>query len=213
MTADDAQGVLAIWNDIRAGREPEFESWYKNEHFPERLAVPGFRLGRRYEAVSGEPRYFCCYLTDTPDVLVSPGYLERLNNPTALTRAMMTGAFLNMTRTLCRRALRRGALWGAYSVTVRFYEAVDEGRHGPLLDALAASDGVARCELWLAADQGAGVTAEEALRGRDRKIAGCLVIDTLRQPDAERVARQMTREFGAPTEIGVYRLLCEIEAC
>jgi hypothetical protein len=211
MSADDTQGVLAIWNDIRTGYEPEFESWYKNEHFPERLAVPGFRLGRRYEALAGAPRYFCYYLTDTPDVLVSPAYLERLSNPTPLTRTMMTGAFQSMIRTVCRRALRRGVLWGALSVTARFDGPADQSRHGALVETLAASDGVARCELWTAADQG-GVMAEEALRGKDRKIAACLCVDTLRPDDAERVTQQIAQAFGASAEIGTYRLLCEIEA-
>jgi len=54
MSADDTTGVLAIWNDIRAGREPEFESWYKNEHFPERLAVPAVRpCGSRGSSING----------------------------------------------------------------------------------------------------------------------------------------------------------------
>lgn len=43
MNADGAAGVLAIWNDVRAGREPEFDFWFKSEHFAERLAVPGWK--------------------------------------------------------------------------------------------------------------------------------------------------------------------------
>lgn len=45
-------GVLAIWNDCRAGREAEFEEWFQGEHLLERLAVPGFPAAgiRRYPA-------------------------------------------------------------------------------------------------------------------------------------------------------------------
>lgn len=50
MNTDGAQGVLVIWNDIRDGRASDFEFRYRNEHFPERLAVPGFRIGRRHDA-------------------------------------------------------------------------------------------------------------------------------------------------------------------
>ena len=107
--ADEAQGVLAIWHDIRDGREADFEFWYRNEHFPERLGVPGFRMGRRFEAVSGAPHYFCYYLTETPDVLTSGAYIERLNHPTPLTRSMMSDAFLDMNRTVCREELYVGA--------------------------------------------------------------------------------------------------------
>jgi hypothetical protein len=210
-TADEAQGVLAIWNDISAGRESDFESWYKEEHFLERLAVPGFRLGRRYEAVSGTPRYFCCYLTDTPDVLTSAPYLERLNHPTPRTRAMMTDAFRNMHRTICRRVQRLGTSSGALSVTARFHEPMDHVQALAMLDPLARADGIARCELWSAADSGRSIAVEETLRGGDRKIAGCMVVETLRLSDAERVYDQLGRELGASADIGIYRL-CEL-AC
>lgn len=210
MMADEAQGVLAIWNDIRDGREGDFEFWYKNEHFPERLAVPGFRIGRRYEAVSGAPRYFCYYLTDTPDVLNSAAYIERLNNPTPLTRAMMSDVFRNMNRTSCRRIRRFGALSAALCVTARFEQSADHVTALPMLEKLAGAEGIARCELWAAADRRDEIAAEEKLRGGDRKIAACAMVETLRLSDAERVRDAMEREFGGTAEIGIYRLLCEL---
>ena len=208
---DEVQGVLAIWHDIRDGRETDFEFWYKNEHFPERLAVPGFRIGRRFEAVSGAPRYFCYYLTDGPEVLTSAAYIERLNHPTPLTRAMMSDGFLNMNRTVCRRIARSGDLWGALCVTARFQAPADHVTAVPVLERLARAEGIARCELW-SADQQAGIAAEEKLRGGDQRIAACVMVETLRPSDAERVGGELKREFGAAAEIGIYRLLCELRA-
>jgi hypothetical protein len=52
---------------------------------------------------------------------------------------------------------------------------------------------------------------EERLRGGDRKIEACLLVETLRVPEAEKVAAALANEFPR-TEIGVYRLLCEITA-
>lgn len=209
-----ADGVLAIWNDIRAGREALFEDWYKNEHFPERLAVPGFRLGRRYEAATGvgggAPRYFCFYLVDNPGVLVSPSYMARLNDPTPLTRRIMTEAFANMNRTACRRAARFGASWGAYAVTARFARAPEPGRMAPLLERWAGEPGVARAEHWIAETDAGGPATEERLRGGDRKIAACTFVDTLRETDAARAADTLRAEFGTAAEIGVYRLLSAI---
>ena len=210
MNADGAAGVLAIWNDTRAGREPEFDFWFKSEHFAERLAVPGFRVGRRFEALAGSPRFFVYYLTDTPEVLTSPGYLERLNNPTPLTRVMMTEVFENMTRTLCRRVEQRGVLCGAICVTARFDVLPDRRALAPWLDLHADAEGVVRCELWSSIDRDAPVAEEERLRGGDRKIAGCLVVQTLREGEAQRVSAGLAREFGAGAEIGIYRLLSEI---
>jgi hypothetical protein len=52
---------------------------------------------------------------------------------------------------------------------------------------------------------------EERLRGGDRKIGACLLVETLRVPDAEKIAAALAHEFHR-TEIGVYQLLCEITA-
>jgi hypothetical protein len=209
--ADTQEGVLAIWHDIRAGHEAEFEAWYRDEHFPERLGVPGFRVGRRFEAVHGAPQYFCSYLVDRPDVLTAGPYIERLNNPTPRTRAMMTGAFHNMHRTVCRRAARRGTHSGAFAVTVRHDTAPAQAQAHAVLDRFDGAAGVARCEYWVTAETGEGAAAEEALRGRDRKIAACLVVETLRQADAERVAADLVATF-RDSAVGIYRLLCELRS-
>jgi hypothetical protein len=49
---DGPPAVLAFFHHIVAGREAEFEEWSQHEHLPERIALPGFVMGRRYEAVS-----------------------------------------------------------------------------------------------------------------------------------------------------------------
>jgi hypothetical protein len=207
---DDAQGVLAIWNDIRKGRESDFEFWYNNEHFPERLAVPGFKIGRRYEAISEGPRSFVFYITDTPDVLKSGAYIERLNNPTVLTRSVMSDVFINMNRTLCRRTKQFGTLSGAFCVTARFQSPIDCVAVLPKLEALSRLAGIARCELWSAVDQGNDVAAEEQLRGGDKKIEVCVAVETLRVSDTEQVKEELEREFSGIAEIGAYRLLCQL---
>lgn len=208
--ADEPQGVLAIWNDVRDGRAADFEFWYRGEHFPERLAVPGFRIGRRFEAVAGAPHYFCYYLTDTPEVLTSAAYIERLNNPTPLTRTMMSEVFLSMNRTVCRRIRRFGDLAGALCVTARFQEPIDQPKILPMLETLARAEGTARCELWAAVDRQDQIAAEEKLRGGDAKIAACVMVETLRLSDAERVRDELEREFGAAAETGIYGFLCQL---
>ncbi len=210
-TKDETPGILAIWNDCRAGREAEFEHWYQSEHLLERLAVPGFLLGRRYEAGAGSPRYFACYVTQSPEVLTSAPYLARLNDPTPLTQRVMIEMFTDMTRALCRRAHRRGHCRGAFAVTARLAESPDQSGLTDAIEALARDDGVACAELWTAlAPHEVPVTNEESLRGRDRKITACLTIETLRQDDAATAAATLARQLPA-AEIGIYRLLCEIE--
>ena len=172
--------------------------------------MPGFLLGRRYEVVSGSPRYFCVYLTQSPDVLKSPVYLERLDNPTPMTRKIMSDAFRDMSRTVCHRTLRLGAMRGAAAVTLRFSGPVDRTALQAVLEELAKDKAVACGEIWSAVDAATiPVSEEERLRGGDRKIEACLYIETLREAEAEKIAKGLSSQFGTAT-VGVYRLLCEI---
>ncbi|HZQ14250.1 MAG TPA: hypothetical protein VFB31_15710 [Pseudolabrys sp.] len=203
-------GVLAIFNDVRPGHEAEFDAWFQGEHLIERLAVPGFLFGRRHQAISGSCGYFNFYLVESPAVLTSKPYLERLDNPTPMTRKIMSEVFINMNRTVCRRTLRQGAFRGAYVVTARFNDRPDEAALKAALDAAVADTKVAGGEIWIALDpKGMPVSGEEKLRGGDKKIAGCLMIDTLRQDGAETIGGDLGRKFPG-AEVGVFRVLCQL---
>jgi hypothetical protein len=204
------QGILAIFNDCRAGFEAEFEAWFQGEHLKERLAVPGFLYGRRHQAISGSCGYFNFYLVASPDVLTSTPYLERLNNPTPMTKRVMSEIFLNMNRTVCHRTLRRGAFRGAYAVTARFNDAPDTAALTALAETLHHDPAIAACEIWTALDPaGQPVAEEERLRGGDKKIKACLMVDTLRQDDAVNLGERLAKEFPA-ADIGVFRVLCQL---
>ena len=203
-------GVLAIFNDCRAGREDEFNAWFQGEHLEERIAVPGFLFGRRHQAISGSAGYFNFYLVESPDVLTSKPYLERLDNPTPMTKRIMSEVFINMNRTVCRRTIRRGAFRGAYAVTARFNETPDAGALTATLDDLMRDTNVAGGEIWIALESaGMPVSMEEKLRGGDKKIKGCLMVDTLRQSDAETLGARLSRQFPG-AELGVFRVLCQL---
>ena len=55
MAAKKGTGLLMVWADVPADKEAEFNRWYNEEHLAERLAIPGFLDGARYEAVQGGP--------------------------------------------------------------------------------------------------------------------------------------------------------------
>lgn len=94
-------GLLAIWNDIDPAVEAEFTHWYISEHFAERVGIPGFLRARRYVAAAPGPgpRYAALYETETADVLASPAYIARLNDPTPLTTRMLA-QFRNTIRSV-----------------------------------------------------------------------------------------------------------------
>jgi hypothetical protein len=205
-----ALGILAIWNDCRAGRKAEFEQWFQGEHLEERLSVPGFLFGRRHEAISGSSAFFNFYVTETPAVLTSKPYLDRLNDPTPMTRRIMSEVFMNMCRTVCRRSARLSNMRGAFAVTARFNETPDEAALATCLRSFANDPAIASGEIWIAADQpGVPMANEEKLRGGDRKITACLMVDTLRQSDAERLGAVLAGQFPA-ADVGVFRVLCQL---
>jgi hypothetical protein len=204
------QGILAIFNDCVSSREAEFEEWFQGEHLLERLAVPGFLFGRRHQAISGSNGYFNFYLVESPAVLTSKPYLERLDNPTPMTKKIMSEVFINMNRTVCHRTLRTGGFRGAYAVTVRFNETPDIGGLTRLTDQLIKDTAIAACEVWTAVDPaGQPVSMEEKLRGGDKKIKASLMVDTLRQAEAEKLGTRMTKQF-ADAEVGVFRVLSQL---
>jgi len=207
---DTVPGILAIFNNVAPGREAEFETWFQHEHLAERLAVPGFLLGRRYEAVSGQPRFFNFYLTRAAEVLNSPAYLVRLDDPTPMTRTVMSEIFKDMIRTVCHRTFRVGTMRGAAAVALRFGARPDDAGLKARIETLMQDAAVACGEIWSAARPDEfPVSEEERLRGGDRKIEACLFVETLRLAAAERIAVALTEEF-PQAAAGVYRLLCEI---
>jgi hypothetical protein len=84
--ATEGQGLLAVWTDIPATIEADFNGWYDDEHLAERLAVPGFLTARRYLSIDGVPKYFALYDIVDAQVLHSETYLKVLNNATPWTQ-------------------------------------------------------------------------------------------------------------------------------
>jgi hypothetical protein len=50
---------------------------------------------------------------------------------------------------------------------------------------------------------------EEKLRGGDKKIKACLMVDTLQQSDAETLGKRLSGRFPG-AELGVFRVLSQI---
>ena len=203
-------GILALWNNREPQHTDEYEDWYKNEHFLERLGIPGILRGRRYEREGASPQFFTYYETETADTLTSPAYLERLENPTDWTTRVMNEIMTDMSRTVCSVARREGRLRGAIAVAVKLRS--PEGAEKVLDDPVIQTNTVRR-EFWISAETGKELTAEEKLRGGDEKIAACIMVETLRQSDADAVLAHLMTLLGPNAQSGeTYRFLCELES-
>jgi len=86
MTNKKGTGLLMVWADVPAEKEEEFNRWYNKEHLAERLAIPGFLSGARYEAAKGGPKHLACYELESPAVLESEAYKRAQAHPTEWTK-------------------------------------------------------------------------------------------------------------------------------
>jgi hypothetical protein len=103
----DGTGLLVIWTDIAPEYEVEFNEWYDKEHIPQLLGVPGFRTGRRYQAVDGKPKYIAIYQLADENVIKSDAFRALRENPTTWTRKI-TPQFRNTQRGVFRQIFSQG---------------------------------------------------------------------------------------------------------
>lgn len=226
-------GILAIWHDVGGAIGDEYERWYFREHLPERVGVPGFLAGRRYEAVSGAPRFLTYYEGESPDVFVSKPYLDRLNDPTPWSTAVLQH-FRDTNRTVCRRTWEAGPIRGAWGVVVRVDRSGEDGEETGEETGEAPAGQVAgleergrawvedwrvlRVEVWRReALPPPPPSAEAKLRAApDRFIEGAVFAHFAREDDAREAADACRADGGeggaGGAEAGVYRLLCELRS-
>ena len=220
--AGPANGVLALWLDLAPESEEMLNEWFNREHHLERVSVPGFLSARRYLALAGEPRYFIFYRTRDIEVLTSPPYLERLNDPTPWTRRALPH-FRDTSRSACRRLGGIGAGEGGAVATLRFGAQPGAGVEAGLrpwllataLPGVHASPGLVSAELWQADAAASNLSTEERrLRGADDVIADWIVWLSGNRPEQVEAA-QLTHLGAAAIEenggtaptVGLYRLL------
>lgn len=98
------RGLLLTLTEPPPAMEEEFNTWYDEEHLAERLAIPGFRSARRWVAdvPPGAGKYLATYELDSPEILKSPAYLQRFENPTPWTKRCL-GKAVVFKRWLCEQ--------------------------------------------------------------------------------------------------------------
>jgi len=79
-------GLMVFWASIEQKHWLEYQQWHNCEHIPERVAIEGFRSGRRYRDALRPDRFMMFYETAGSVTLASPAYLHALQNPTPWTR-------------------------------------------------------------------------------------------------------------------------------
>jgi hypothetical protein len=183
-------GAVLVWNDIMEQGRDQFYEWHDKEHIPERLAIPGFRRGRRYARHGHSPEWLTMYEADDLDVVVSPAYLQRLNAPTPGTVETLR-YFQNTSRAVCRIVHSVGSSSGGHMLTLRLdvpaahADAMCRYLSTEALPRAMALTGVVACHLYTADQAGSRLnTAESGTREFDVPSWVLLVEATMR-PAAE----------------------------
>lgn len=204
-------GLLAVWNDITPGDEGEFNAWYEEEHFPERLGVPGFLTARRYRDAEAALRYAAFYDTASLAVLTSAAYLERLANPTPRTRAIMPH-FRNMARAACEIV----ADVGSHRAPARALACleIDATRVAGARESLAVVATVGRVRLAMPDANATQVPNPEAKfrETPDRLPPPFLLVEGNDPGTVAAAAERLARAFGAPRPARLFELLLAHDA-
>lgn len=189
-------GFLAIWHDIRAEGEPEYNLWHTREHMPERLGVPGFEVGRRWVDWNlGKHRYFTLYEARSVDVFGSEPYRARLNAPSAWSNRVQPH-FTNFVRSACRTTVSIGKGIGGAIATFRLNLASAAGKGALAAGGYALAyqimplDGVTSVHIGMAEP---AVTQVQTRESELRKLTGedvfdaVVMIDGIGRRELERV--------------------------
>ena len=112
------QGALIIWHGMTPEGDLEMICWHDREHVAERVGIPGFLRGRRYDNAEQPREYLDLYETESVETVRSAPYVLRLNFPTEWTKRVLPH-FRNTVRLGCRIVLSAGRGQGGALLTLR----------------------------------------------------------------------------------------------
>jgi hypothetical protein len=174
------KAVLAMWWEVSAASQAELEHWHAHEHFPERLALPGFRRASRWTAVDDGEGFFVMYELEDHAVLASAPYVARLNAPSPWSKRMMP-LHRGMVRTQCKVLQSHGALTARHALTIRLSplaakaQALQRGL-GDLAAAVSQQPGLVGLHLLRHEAPTLAATTEQQIRGNADRDADWVIV-------------------------------------
>jgi hypothetical protein len=165
----EMKGLLAIWADVDEDYRIEFEKWHNCEHMADRVTIPGFYVGYRYQGLGDAPYSLMVYETSDPMVLESNPYLHSKNNPTPWTKESLSHYknTVRMIYSLLATAGKKPATQAPYIFVVRFnsepgdeQQTVERCKEG-LLSKITAVPGVFRGRLYEVNTEISNIITEE----------------------------------------------------
>lgn len=111
-------GMLFVWSDVDHLAEDDYNRWYDREHVEERVRIPGFSSGTRYQVIGAGRRYLGLYRTTSLDVFASPAYENAFTRQTPWSVTNL-GRMIDPMRRVCSVTVETGFGTGAYLAVLR----------------------------------------------------------------------------------------------
>jgi hypothetical protein len=174
------EAVMINWSDVAVEHRHAYYEWHSREHMVGRVAIPGFRRGRRYIAARASRDFLVCYEVANVDVLSSEAYLRKANAPSPLTQRT-TPFVRNASRALARVRKSVGIGMGGAALTLRLdpeasrSEALDAYLTSEVLPALATLPEISGAHFCIADKEASSIVPVER-QGRPTAIPNWIVI-------------------------------------
>lgn len=81
LAAADAAALFAVWMNVDAEHDAEFNRWYDEEHLPGLAAVDGVLSARRFKTREAQPTYLSVYHLASPEVRGSTAWKKVVDTP------------------------------------------------------------------------------------------------------------------------------------
>jgi hypothetical protein len=205
-----------MWWNMAPDMKSEFEDWHSHEHFPERLGIPGFLRSSRWTGAEGGEGIFVIYELEDHEVLSSPGYLARLNDPTPWSRKLMPH-HKDMVRCQSHVLASHGSLTARCAMTIRLASGADEAQRTvaaltEMIGKLGHRPGLTGAHLLRHETPAIAQTTEQKIRATPDQVADYVLLVTaydaaaLRILEAGLLADEALPALGADAVRGIYSL-------
>ncbi len=192
-TNQDLPGILFVWTDVDPNHEQDFNQWYDREHVKERVALPGFISGIRYQSVYGPRRYLGLYRTTSLDAFKTPAYFQAFRHQTPWSVSNL-GRMHNPMRRVCSIGPESGAGTGSWLAVLRLGTQTDSSREEKitqLSNVLLNIDGVLSCRLLTPDQELSSPLPAETTQGRI--LDPLFLIDAASQQAVEAAANEVAQ--------------------
>ena len=111
-------GILFVWTSTDPEHELDFNRWYDREHVEERVRIPGFVSGTRYQSVRGPRKYLGLYRTTSLNAFQTPDYFKAFGQQTPWSLTNLE-RMRDPMRRVCAIEAEAGAGTGAWLAVLR----------------------------------------------------------------------------------------------